>query len=265
MTPTRRFEELSVHDIAGRISDSSILLLPLGAIEAHGPHLPLSTDLLIAEHAVQSLVERFGDELDVWALPSLGYTKSNEHAWAPGTVWLSATTMLAVLDDIGRSLATTRARKLVFVNGHGGNSALLQVMLRELRLAYGFQTFLMQPFVVSGEGDEHGMPIHGGHDETSMLMAIRPDLVDVSRAVRAVPEKLATNRHVRFGGSVAFGWLSDDFEPIPAPGELPIGVIGDGRGANAALGRELWERVLVTMHEALEEISAWNSRAFTPD
>lgn len=262
---TRRFHELAAHDLGSRITESSILLLPLGAIEAHGPHLPLNTDLLIAEHAVEALVDRCGDELDVWALPSLGYTKSNEHAWAPGTVWLSATTMLAVLNDIGRSLATTRARKLVFVNGHGGNSALLQVMLRELRLSYGFQTFLMQPFVVSGEGDEHGMPIHGGHDETSMLMAIRPELVEVSRAVRAVPEKLAANKHVRFGGSVAFGWLSDDFEPVPRPGELPIGVIGDGRGANAALGHELWDRVLTSMHEGLSEVSRWDSRAFGPD
>ncbi len=261
---SRRFHELSVHDLGTRITDTSILLLPLGAIEAHGPHLPLNTDLLIAEHAVEALVGRCGEELDVWALPSLGYTKSNEHAWAPGTVWLSATTLLAVLSDIGRSLATTKARKLVFVNGHGGNSALLQVMLRELRLAYGFQTFLMQPFVVSGEGDEHGMPIHGGHDETSMLLAIRPDLVDVTRAVRAVPEKLAANRHVRFGGSVSFGWLSDDFEPVPPAGQLPLGVIGDGRGANAELGRQLWERVLVTMHEALGEISAWDSRGFSP-
>ena len=95
-----------------------------------------------------------------------------------------------------------------------------------------------------------------------MLLAIRPDLVDISRAVRAVPEKLATNRHVRFGGSVAFGWLSDDFEPIPAAGDLAVGVIGDGRGANAALGNELWERVLTTMHEALGEISVWDSRGF---
>jgi creatinine amidohydrolase len=260
----RRFDELAVHDLGDHITESSILLLPLGAIEAHGPHLPLNTDLVIAQHAADRVTAEFGDALDVWVLPALGYTKSNEHAWAPGTVWLSMTTMLAVLNDIGRSLATTKARKLVFVNGHGGNSALLQVALRELRLAYGFQTFLMQPFVVSGEGNEFGMPIHGGHDETSMLMAIRPDLVDVTKAVRAVPERLASNRHVRFGGSVSFGWLSDDFETIPAAGQLPLGLIGDGTGANAELGAQLWDRVIATMGEALAEISAWDSRSFGP-
>ena len=259
---SRRFAELAVHDLADHITAKSILLLPLGAVEAHGPHLPLNTDLVIAEHAVDTIVERVGDEFDLWALPALGYTKSNEHAWAPGTVWLSATTMLAVLDDIGRSLATTNARTLVFVNAHGGNSALLQVALRDLRLKYGFKTFLVQPFTVSGEGNEFGMPIHGGHDETSMLMAIRPDLVEVARAVRAVPEKLSENRHVRFGGSVSFGWLSDDFEAQPEAGELPSGVIGDGTGANAEHGHILWERVITTMAEALAEISVWDSRAF---
>ena len=264
MALSRRLIELAVHDIADHVTSSSILLQPLGAVEAHGPHLPLSTDLVIAEHAVNTIVERVGDALDLWSLPALGYTKSNEHAWAPGTVWLSAVTMLAVLDDIGRSLAMTKARKLVFVNAHGGNSALLQVALRDLRLKYGFQTFLVQPFAVSGEGNEFGMPIHGGHDETSMLMAVRPDLVDVSRAVRAVPERLASNRHVRFGGSVSFGWLSDDFEPEPTAGTLPIGLIGDGTGASAAHGTVMWERVFTTMHEALTEISVWDSRSFGP-
>ena len=260
--PSRQFAELAVHDLADHITANSVLLQPLGAVEAHGPHLPLNTDLVIAEHAVNTIVQRVGDQFDLWALPALGYTKSNEHAWAPGTVWLSATTMLAVLDDIGRSLAMTNARTLVFVNAHGGNSALLQVALRDLRLKYGFKTFLVQPFTVSGEGNEFGMSIHGGHDETSMLMAIRPDLVDVGRAVRAVPEKLSENRHVRFGGSVSFGWLSDDFEVKPQPGELPVGVIGDGTGASAEHGHLMWERVLTTMTEALAEISVWDSRSF---
>ena len=84
-----------------------MLLQPLGAVEQHGPHLPLHTDLLIADRVAAAAVDRVGDELDVWLLPSLAYTKSNEHAWAPGTIWLSATTVLAVLDDIGRSIAMT--------------------------------------------------------------------------------------------------------------------------------------------------------------
>lgn len=255
---SRRLDELAVHDLATALSDRSIFVQPLGAMEAHGPHLPLATDLLIADHAAAELMRRCGERLDLWLLPSLAYTKSNEHAWAPGTVWLSAETMLSVLDDVGRSLAHTGAKKVVFLNAHGGNSALLQVVCRDLRLKYGFSTFLAQPFLSTDGGNEFGMTIHGGHDETSMLLAIRPDLVDVTKAVRAVPEHLARNRHVKWGGSVSFGWLSSDFEDAPQPGQLPIGVIGDGTRASAEHGAAVWEQVLANLEEAFDEIAAWN-------
>jgi creatinine amidohydrolase len=254
----RNFADIALHDLAAKVTSSSILVQPIGAVEAHGPHLPMSTDFLIAAASVERLVDRCGDRDDLWALPPLAYSKSDEHSWAPGTISLSADTMLRILDELGRSVATTAARKLVFVNAHGGNSALLQVACRDLRIRYGLQTFLAHPFVPTDAGNELGMSIHGGHDETSMLMAIRPDLVDVSKAVRAVPEHLAKNRHVRWGGSVSFGWLSNDFEPTPAPGELAVGVIGDATGANVAHGEMVWERVLTNLDEAMQEIVAWN-------
>ena len=147
------------------VTDRSIFVQPLGAIEQHGPHLPFNTDLLIADRVSQAAIERVGADLDVWLLPSLAYTKSNEHAWSSGTIWLSATTLLAVLDDIGRCVATTQARKLVFFNGHGGNSALVGVANREIRLAHGLMTFLAHPGVPPDQGgvsapDElgHGHP-----------------------------------------------------------------------------------------------------------
>jgi creatinine amidohydrolase len=253
----RQFGDLTVNEIGDVLTPDSIVLIPVGAVEAHGPHLPLSTDLLIASAAVRRLVDRCGDRHDLWALPPIPYTKSNEHAWAPGTIWLSAATMLAMLDDIGRSIATTKVRKLVFVNAHGGNSALLQVACRDLRLAYGLQTFLAHPFTSTDAGNELGMGIHGGHDETSMLLALDADYVDMTKALRAVPEHLAANRHVKWGGSVSFGWLSSDFEAPPAPGQLPVGVIGDATGANAAHGELLWERVLTSLDEAMGEIANW--------
>lgn len=246
---TRLLGELSTNDAAQRLTDQSVIVLPLGAIEAHGPHLPLATDLIVAAAAVDELVDRFGDEHDLWALPPLGFTKSNEHAWAPGTVWLSAQTLLAVLDDIGRSLLTTRARTLVFVNAHGGNSALLQVACRDLRLAHGLRTFLAHPFKDSGRPSELGMGIHGGHDETSVLLHLRADLVDMTRAVRRVPEALAENRFVKWGGSVSFGWLSNDF--------APEGVIGDPLGATADHGAALWRSVIDDLGAAMAEIRAF--------
>ncbi len=100
----------------------------------------------------EAVVDERGDEHDLWLLPSLAYTKSNEHAWSRGTVWLSATTMLAVLDDIGRSRGDLPARRLVFLNGHGGNSALLNVACREVRLRHGLMTFLAHPSVPPDQG-----------------------------------------------------------------------------------------------------------------
>jgi creatinine amidohydrolase len=211
---------------------------------------------VVRRHGVaKATVDEFGDDLDLWLLPSLSYTKSNEHAWSSGTVWLSATTMLAMLDDVARSVATLPAKRLVFLNGHGGNSALLNVANRELRLQHGLQTFLMHPSVPPDQGgastaDELGMGIHGGLHETAMMLHLRPELVETSLFARSVPERLAANRHVRFGGSVSFGWLSDDFGPS--------GAIGDPTGATAELGKQLFDASVASLVDAMHEIAAFD-------
>jgi creatinine amidohydrolase len=251
----RRLADLRASELPRRVSDRSTLVLPLGAIEQHGPHLPYSTDLIVAQAAGEAAVDSFGDDLDLWLLPSLTYTKSNEHAWNSGTFWISATTMLAVLDDLGRCAAATGAKRLVLLNGHGGNTGLLGVASRELRLKYGLKTFLMHPMVPPDHGGassagELGMGIHAGIDETSMLLHLRPDLVDMSLAERNVPEKLAQNKHVKFGGTVSFGWLSNDFGPS--------GVIGDPIGSNAELGKRLFDSCVSTLGEALAEVQTFD-------
>ena len=250
----RHLAELRAPDLARLVTERSIFVQPLGAVEQHGPHLPLNTDLLIADRVSELAVERVGDELDVWLLPPLAYTKSNEHAWSAGTMWLSATTLLAVLDDIGRCVATTAARKLVFFNGHGGNSALVGVANREIRLAHGLMTFLAHPGVPPDQGgvsapDELGMGIHGGTDETSMMLHLAPHLVDMTSATRNVPEQLAANRYVRFGGPVGFGWLSNDFGAD--------GHIGDPTPATAERGAQLVAQAVDAFCEALAEVSAF--------
>ncbi len=253
----RQLADLSMPEVSRRLTDESVIVLPVGAVEAHGPHLPLATDLIVATAAVDALMTRFGDEHDLWALPPLAFTKSNEHAWAPGTVWLSARTMLAVLDDIGRSLLTAPTRTLVFVNAHGGNSALLQVACRDLRLAHGLRTFLAHPFKDTGRPSELGMGIHGGHDETSILLHLRGDLVDMAKAVPNVPSALAENRFVKWGGAVSFGWLSNDFGPT--------GVIGDPLGANAEHGAALWKTIIDELGAAMAEVRRFpNNAAVSP-
>ncbi len=249
---SRRLAELRAPDLDRLLSDRSILVQPLGAIEQHGPHLPFNTDLLIAERVASDAVERVGAEHDVWLLPALAYTKSNEHAWSAGTIWLSATTLLAVLDDVGRCVARTRARKLVFMNGHGGNSALVGVANRELRLHHGLMTFLAHPGVPPDQGGESppselGMGVHGGTDETSLMLHLAPDLVDMTSATRNVPEALAGNDYVRFGGPVGFGWLSDDFGPD--------GHIGDPTAATAERGEALFTGAVDAFCAALAEIA----------
>lgn len=255
MTRVRYFPDLSGPQVQELLSDRSILVQPLGAIEQHGPHLPLSTDSVVASAVAEAAVAAVGDELDVWLLPTLEYTKSNEHAWSPGTVWLSATTLLAVLDDLGRCIATTPAKRLVFLNGHGGNSALVNVANRELRLRHGLMTFLAHPGVPVDQGgtspaSELGMGVHGGCDETSIMLHLAPHLVDMSKAERRVPEALADNKYVRFGGRVTFGWLSNDFHPD--------GYIGDPTPANVDLGRRLFEGSVTSFCEALREVATFD-------
>ena len=234
-----------------------MIVQPLGATEQHGPHLPFNTDLVIAERVATAAIERVGEELDVWLLPSLAYTKSNEHAWSAGTVWLSASTLLAVLDDLGRCIAMTPARRLVFLNGHGGNSALVNVANRELRLHHGLMTFLAHPGLPPDQGgtstsEELGMGIHGGLNETSIMLHLAPELVDMSAAVRRVPEHLADNRYVRFGGAVSFGWLANDF--------FDDGHIGDPTGATPELGATLFDGAVDAFCAALAEIAAFRHR-----
>ena len=255
MASSRLLGDLSALQLSAELSKDSIVVLPLGAIEQHGPHLPLNTDFVVADAVSHAAVEKFGAETNAWLLPTLPFTKSNEHAWAAGTMWLSATTMMSVIDDIGRCVAATPAKKLMFINGHGGNSALMAMMNRELRLKYGLQTFLAHPHMPADQGgssaeSELGMGVHGGVDETSVMLHLRPDLVDMSLAVRRVPEGLAKNEHVKFGGRVAFGWLSNDF--------FPEGHIGDPTGASAEVGARMFAGAVESLGGAMKEISRFD-------
>ena len=238
-----------------RLTERSVIIQPLGAIEQHGPHLPLSTDSVVASAVAEAVVAEAGDDLDLWLLPTLQFTKSNEHAWSPGTVWLSASTLLSVIDDVARCIATTPAERIVFLNGHGGNSALLNVALREVRLNHGLKTFLTHPGMPADQGgasptDELGMGVHGGTDETSLMLHLAPHLVDLSVAERRVPEKLADNRQVRFGGRVSFGWLSNDF--------FPDGYIGDPTAASAERGKVLFEGAVHNVCDGLREVATFD-------
>ncbi|HKS44857.1 MAG TPA: creatininase family protein [Amycolatopsis sp.] len=184
-----------------RLPADSVAVPPLGAIEEHGPRLPLSTDFTIASAADATVTEAGGG---FGLLPAPPTPKSDEHAWSSGTLRLSWDTVMRTLTDIGNSLAASPVRRLVFLNDHGGNSALLQVASRELRQRFGLRTFLTHPGMPAGQGGaspagELSMGVHGGRNETSVMPLLRPDLVRLDLAVRSVPERLASYEHIGFG------------------------------------------------------------------
>jgi creatinine amidohydrolase len=252
----RNLVDLTTEQIQDRLSPNSVIVLPVGAVEQHGPHLPVSTDLVIAQCITDAAVTRAADAgVDAWQLPALAFTKSDEHAWAPGTVALQGATFAAVLDDIGASLTRLPSQRLLFVNGHGGNVGVLSVALRSLRLAHGLQTFLVG--LVGGprppsaiDEDEHGLGIHAGFDETSLMLHLRPDLVQMDRTRRSVPDSLRNYRHLGFAGtSATFGWTSEDFGPD--------GVIGDPRGATGEAGAQIAEYLIETVAATIAEAATF--------
>ncbi|MCS5715366.1 creatininase family protein [Herbiconiux sp. CPCC 205716] len=257
---TRRLVELSGTAAEAALSEDSVIVLPTGAIEFHGPHLPLMTDYLIADAVANASVERAAAEgQDVWILPTLAYTKSDEHHWAPGTMWISWDTLMQTVVELGNSIAATPARKLVFFNGHGGNLALLQVACRELRRRFGLQTFLMGATVPAGAHDgpeELGLGIHAGHSETSLVLHLRPELVDLSVAERSVPAHLADYEHIGFKKRVTFGWLSNDFSTN--------GTLGDPTGATAEYGKTLFDAAVTDSVAAFAEIARFDAAGPSP-
>jgi len=257
--PAPRFIDLTAPEIAALPADT-VAVLPLGAVEQHGPHLPVSTDYVTATEASEAAVAAVAQAGTASAvlLPGLAYTKSDEHHWSPGTIWLSWDTLMRTLVDIGRSLQTSGITRLLFVNGHGGNSALGQVACREIRRRFGLRTFfahLSMPVDQGGSGSasaEHGMGIHGGHGETSLMLHLRPELVHMALAVRRVPEGLREYELIGFGKPVSFGWTSDDFGPD--------GHIGDPTGATAEHGKVLFDGAVERLAAVIVEASRFTTQ-----
>lgn len=132
----RRYTTLSASEVPTAVGEDAVLCLPIGACEQHGPHLPLDTDTTIAERFTGLMVSRYGMSHDLWALPALPYGLSLEHAWSPGTVSLSIASFTALLDDVVHAyLRATSARRILIINGHGGNRGILKPVRRSLATA----------------------------------------------------------------------------------------------------------------------------------
>jgi creatinine amidohydrolase len=248
--------ELTTAEIDDIAKDRAIAIQPIGAVEQHGPHLPLITDALTAESIARAAVEKLGPDRGMWVLPTLHYGKSTEHLGRSGTIALSTATLQAVCMDLGESLARSGIRKLVFVNGHGGQPSLLDVMARDIRHQYGLEVFPIMPGrfpLPEGMVDPDPFGIHGGFTETSLVMAIAPELVHLDRAVAdglQLGEQYRVLRHLTLEGVVPTAWLIDDLSAS--------GVVGDPTGASAEVGKQLLEHWADQLAEALLEVQEFS-------
>jgi creatinine amidohydrolase len=236
----RSIGELTFPEISGKLKASSILCLPIGAIEQHGAHLPLNTDVVVAEEVTRALIARWGDELDLWRLPTLSISLSREHDWAPGTLSLSVQAFAALLKELAREIVRALpARNLAIVNGHGGNRGILENLLHELHGDFALNACVIHPFDLAQAAADAAVPdVHGGADETSVMLALAPDLVRrdlIASARPPAPESVAA---LIFDRGVTWPWRSDD------PRLARMGIIGDPGAASADRGRAMVERMV---------------------
>jgi creatinine amidohydrolase/Fe(II)-dependent formamide hydrolase-like protein len=249
--PSRLIGELTFPEISKLLSESSILCLPIGSIEQHGPHLPLNTDVVLAEAFTQLIIARWGEPLDLWQLPTLATSLAREHEWAPGTMSLSIQGMTAFMRDLGREIARALpARNLVVVNGHGGNRGILEALAHDLRADFGLNVCILHPAVLAETGAQENIPeIHGGKNETSMMLALAPQLV---RQDRIAQLKHQTDgepvRKTILDPWVTWPWTTDDKRIADT------GVIGDAHAASVEFGKLIVDRVVEAAGGVLRQL-----------
>ena len=235
----------------GRLRESSVLLLPLGSMEQHGPHLPLDTDTILAHALAQAIVARFGETFDAWQLPSMPLGLSREHAWASGTLSLSVGGMAAFLRELAREITKSLpARNLMIVNGHGGNRGLLEVLAYEFSGDFGLNVCSLHVGALMSPVPDAGLPeIHAGRDETSLMLALAPDKVRCDRMndLTDRPDE-ATVRATILDPGVSWPWSSGDRRIADH------GVIGDAAGASAEHGRTILDHILRAAGVALRQL-----------
>ncbi|MDQ0456235.1 creatininase family protein [Rhizobium paknamense] len=243
-----------------------IAVLPLGAHEQHGPHLPFETDSLIAEGIVERLKTALPEHLPVTFLPVERVGYSVEHMDVAGTESLTAEEALHRWLDIARALNGLGIRKLVLLNAHGGNSPLMTLVATEARVRFSmlavatsWTRFGVPEGVIAPQ--DKAIDIHGGLIETSVMLALRPDLVKMDKAQDFTSRQSDFARdfnHLRAYGPHAFGWMMRDLNPA--------GVAGNAGAATAEKGERLLAHAISGLTALIEDVHRFDLQIFeTPD
>jgi creatinine amidohydrolase len=241
---SRLLGELTFPDVSRWLKETSILCLPIGAFEQHGAHLPLNTDAVIAEELARRIVARWGNEFDLWLLPTISVSLSREHDWAPGTLSLAIQSFVALLKDIAREIVRALpARNIAVISGHGGNRGILDNLMHELYRECGLNLCVMHPFdLAQAMTPTAGPDVHGGRNETSVMLALAPHLVRQDQIASACGAAGKDSKDaiaaMIFDRGVSFPWRTDDHRLAAN------GVIGDPHGASAEFGQAIIDSVV---------------------
>ncbi len=263
--PERFFPYLTWTDIRDMPDKENVVIVqPVGAIEQHGPHLPIVVDSAIATAILGKALEKLEPEIPAYALPCQCYGKSNEHWHFPGTITLTAQTLITVLMEVAESIYRAGFRKLVLLNAHGGQPQIMEIVARDLHQAK--EDFLVFPLfswraphigseLLSQKEKELG--IHAGDAETSVLLSLLPDQVKMDRAVAEYPHGLPEDSLLSMEGKLPFAWTTRDLSRS--------GVLGDATVATKEKGDRLmdsvsdgWVKVLRDVYR-FQQPQAWKS------
>ncbi len=234
--------------------ENTVIVLPAGSTEQHGPHLPCAVDTIIAAGVVGHALRRVPREVPAYAMAPVTYGKSEEHLHFPGTVTLTGETLLATMIEIGESVYRAGFRKLLIVNGHGGQPQVMEIAARELRLRHG--DYIVLPHFtwrlphVAGRylsERERRLAMHAGHAETAMLLALAPDTVHMERAVANYPPEFPS-KLLSPDGRPACAWTARDFGPS--------GIIGDPLPATREQGEAILDSLAASWAQAIAELHA---------
>ncbi len=253
---SHKLMELTWKEVAALDRATTLAIVPTGSVEQHGYHMPLGTDSYVAEAVAQAALDKLAGQLDFVVLPTIPLGQSPEHMEYAGTISLSAKTYLQVITDICASLAHHGFKKIVFLNGHGGNNGMLEAASFQIRLDYDVRVFIINVWNIlstpAGKGQikreaRDETDLHAGEMETSMILAIDPGLVLEDEAKDDISENYARGKLVTFSGPVFLGWSSLDV--------TPSGASGEPSKASPEKGEQLMSYLTNILCQAIEEIA----------